>query len=351
MVAGAAAAVTAKLSEARDAKHAGSARHALNPRSMSMSSFRTLLILAVTFLTGCASVHKSSTETREYAEQGISVNSVQLVGTSLVSFGRLSGENEREIDRLETVSNWSRPGLGDVRFSVPSFTDENRSAAMRQFLESGAHDFLTALAEALSSLDAIHQSTVDLSVVLAEQGSGSYYSSRGRVARTLPVSIIYFQPGDDTRMKTDGREATAWWAGLIRSVTHELYHLHQRLSDLDSTQLDGEAAATIVEACSLIQYAKQVGADPTIDVHWIQDDPRTSSIFRGLEEGQLNVDLDRLEAIGGVSLQGQVLGTAVLSLLSSSKTITLGASEEIESIFRYCDQLSRQVPKFHAGDW
>lgn len=308
----------------------------------------TLLLLTCA-LSGCVSLQKSSIETQKYAQDGISVNSVQLVGSEVLSFGRLAGEPEVEIEGTTVIHSPPSSQGATVTFLVPDSLFQEASYGLKGFLRNGAPALMSVITEVYAEFKGFDSSELNLDIVLAPRGSGAYYSSQGVIGESLPLSVVYFAP--KAELSGSAGQGYAWWSALARTVSHELFHLHHDLSELSSEKLDEEVAASIIETCALVRYAREVDGTPTIDFEWILDDPRTSSSFPGLDSGRLNVELDRLEQLGGVSLQGQALATAVLYLLSPSGSIEVGKAESDRRILDYCGMLAKDVPEFRLGQW
>ena len=325
-------------------------RRAPSKRGITMqSSVRLGLVLTIAALVGCASTPRSATETRKYAEEGVSVNSIQRVGSEVISFGRLAGAPEREIKNTEVIYRASSVENAEIEFLTSEKLSKDEISRAQSFVRQGATEAIDVILGVYASFDSLSQSDLNLKVVLAPRGSGSFYSSRGTIGDRAPVSVIYFLPEQVQGVSSAAQHS--WWSGLAANVSHELYHLHHDLDDIKSLQLDEEAAAAVTETCALIRYAHAVGASPEIDFSWIWAEPQTRQAFPDLEQGVLNVDLAQLDEVGGISVQGQAVATAVLYLLSSSGSLKVGETEEDKEFLAYCDQLTNAVPAFHLGEW
>ncbi len=309
-------------------------------------------MVLVVILAGCSALEVSEKSTRRAAAlDGVrGINTVNLSGDEVISFGRFSGPNEVEINETIHVTQLKLDGHDRIRFLVPDNRSKEQLDTMREYLERGSEGFADALTRTLAPYLNMTDADINVDVVLASE-SGAFYSSKSPIRDRILVSLLVYDPLSENAL--DEQSAGQWWAELSDLIAHELFHLHTRLMDGEPQLVDEEAAANLFGACAAYRYGLSAGVfDQTIEHFDLAHGPEIRRYFPEIDEGRLDPDLRELNRQPHPTMRGQVLSVGVFYLLAGSNRIhPVDDRASFERIFGYCDGLAGGVPRFHAGEW
>ena len=307
-----------------------------------------ILLLCALAASGCAYQRASSTS-GQYADRGISVNTITRAGNGdLISFGRLAGSPQHEIKGVSVIHQFQTPTGVTVRLSEPE-REEYRGQTSGEAVANSVVKFSSAIDSTLARYsDRIH-SGATLEILIVNRNVGAYRGIRSQAG--APVSLSFLVHAPDSELV--GRDAIlSWWAALLENVAHELFHVYQRLAQVEPgyPQVDEEGAATIAGTCGLMDAAVAWGIFPTIDHSTAIERPESRLAFPGLAEGRFEPNMDALRQVEGVTVQGRMLGTAVLYTKFPDGSLDVANAESRESVFDYCSELLDRVPAFSLGE-
>lgn len=308
----------------------------------------SVIVIAVA-LSGCASLEKVVEKRYQKYNRGESYRSSVQVwerrgGLTLVSAVRMPGKNPERVGigdlaplREETTS-W-----GTLALMAPKQTLEEVSEIFGNELDTRYIGlFEQTIAERLRDMEVLKEKQIVLRVLLATDRHGYLFIDEQPIKEELvALTVGSISPDDDNAM---------WWFDLTGIAAHELTHVNHFLtSDQFRTEntVNLETAAGIVEQCARLFLLKNGGKLDSAELAF-QGQPMTSA-FPGLEQGEFNPIMKRLDFIKGNSTKGSVLGTAALRTLTHDGVVDFNDSDQMSAIAEYCKHVSNTVPDFVAG--
>lgn len=327
--------------------HPGAASFRTQKRIMYMAKW-ILSLICVVFLSGCA-YQRAISGTQEYVDRGYSVNSIIFATDGdLISFGRLAGTPQYEIEDLSVIEQILTTTGVSVKITEPE-RESFRGAFSHSVIDEGLSNFSAAIERTLSR----HQEAIgaggSIEIVLVKQGVGAYRGIRSESDSPVSLSLLFHAPDPALLEEVP---ISAWWAAVLDNVAHELFHVHRGSSKFASKfrQIDEEAAATISGTCGLMDVAVSWGELPAIDYSTVLERPEGRAAFPGLSEGRFEPDIDALQQVKGVSAQGRTLATAVLYTKLPEGILEVADEGSRDLIYEYCSELLNEVPSFSTGE-
>jgi len=314
-------------------------------------------ILVLAFLSpvaGCGGMH-AARETTRMADENPShfFNTVMLVWGSrgVISTGRLGGEETVRIRDVDPIAKHEWRNGGVMRLlDASGFPSVEEPTWFRESAEDSIAILAGVLEVVLQELSAFDDVAINLDIVVARADSGALYQNRSAIGRSMTISIIHPLPEYDEEIHELAHKHT-WWSRSLKSAAHELYHLHHSLSDLVSTSINEEAAASIFGDCTLLRYSEAIEAYPMLDYTWLLESPKTQRSFPLLDQGDFAPDEAAFqEEFPEAGLRGRILGSAAFFALAGDGVLEIDDDAERARVLEYCDGLARGVPDFYSGD-
>lgn len=309
-----------------------------------------LALVCLLLVSGCA-YQRAASVSKQYADRGNSVNIVTLTADGdVITFGRLVGTPQREIELLTPIRQVRSTSGVTVRISEPEDVGL-RGLASHQVVGQGFGNFSAAMEKTLSRYQQAIGPDASLDIVLVNRDVGAYRGVRSDSGSPLSLSFLFHAP--DPTMAGE-RAIVSWWAAVLENVAHELFHVHMRMGrtqvESDFPLIDEEAAASINGTCGLMDAALSWSELPTIDHSTAAEPFRGLSAFPGLSQRRFEPDMSVLQQVEGLSVQGRLLGTAVLFSKLPDGVLDVADAESRELVFEYCSELLHHVPAFTAGE-
>lgn len=337
-----------------------------------MSRYLILCALFLCGLIGCATRQASQHLDRlgwAQEEHGVSLAAVGLVkknGRMILRSGmRFDGTQAKKIT-WEDVSVSSHAFSGNVAMRLVNpneVSDEltNMSSSDKELAKVHLKRAVKVARTFTENMRLLGNRQVELNIFTSPRSDG-YMLDIDSDLLNGPIRLVIGNPAPEFI----GHHA--WWVSALAGAIHELTHVNQNLllsqdDGLDAAahmRINREAAAWIAERCAELAFYKSISDER---LRGLSDESKNplrmtwpvldfTEAFPGLREGRFEPNLDVVKELDPyTSMQGALLGQAVMYLLSDNGKVNLRDDVQNAERNRYCSYILNNTPNFSAGEY
>lgn len=313
-----------------------------------------VLVLTVLAVVGCATPGEellvSTVNNHPPGGSGLVVNQIGDE-TEVFSYGRVSGTTTRpiEVDDLrvldESIRPWGKFQLAahkddfDILRNALISDDPEKMGMIRNAL-------LLALDESIATMAGLSNDSLEIYAVAALSGSGRSMLFRERAADSLSLMVI-----DGVTFPSEVpsfNEPSYWMTQIGSTVVHELFHLNNRMQEVEVPNVNEETAAYLLGYCFVARMARNLGVSSSMEFD--VSSPLIQSVFPGIAQGEFNPQANELEDLGHPSRQGNNLAKAALMHISKGGPLEVNNPDMFGRMTEICDRSVEAIPDFRAGN-
>lgn len=294
------------------------------------------MLLGLVFLASAVPIPSASSGSAEVA----SSTAVSVTNTVAIERGR----------RSYTLKNTALVGDRKGALPLPSaqpemLISELRSNGLSVAIYDEEREYspviaASALAEIKArwhALDSGGDTSVDVTVWIVSSQEPRYHETRYRAPHSAPLRLTFLIA------KQREQPDVAILAGVVDTVTHELFHVAASTWAPAANGLDEEISAYAWGLCAQQNFGKIIGAIPRFRIEVRSDMKRRIAVSDG------HVLIDGLTGISDPMLLTQMAQASLYSLLTErtgSLEFDMGDEKHLEVLGEICARVAHGIPDF-----